>query len=117
MFFPNRDPGNTKIPLRKERIHMNYAFSERVKSLKPSAIREILKNSSAPGIIPLSAGNPAPEAFPYKDIEAISPKICNSATLSTLHGCPPQEIEGIARYLLTEKGMHTFVEAGGGRTL
>ena len=52
-----------------------------------------------------------------EDIEAISPKICNSATISTLHGCPPQEIEGIARYLLTEKGMHTFVEAGGGRTL
>ncbi len=45
-----------------------------------------------------------------EDIEAISPEICNSATISTLHGCPPQEIEGIARYLLTEEGMHTFVK-------
>lgn len=51
---------------------MIYQFSERVKSLKPSAIREILKNSSAPGIIPLSAGNPAPDAFPYDDIREIS---------------------------------------------
>ena len=31
-------------------------------------------------------------------------------TLSTLHGCPPQEIERIAMYLLTEKGFHTFVK-------
>lgn len=51
---------------------MNYQFSERVKSLKPSAIREILKNSNAPGVIPLSAGNPAPDAFPQEDIARIS---------------------------------------------
>lgn len=45
-----------------------------------------------------------------EDIEAISPEICNSATISTLHGCPPQEIESIANYLLTEKHMHTFIK-------
>ena len=45
-----------------------------------------------------------------EDIEAISPFICNSATISTLHGCPPQEIESIANYLLTEKKMHTFIK-------
>lgn len=45
-----------------------------------------------------------------EDIEAISPCICNSATLSTLHGCPPQEIERIARYLIEEKGLHTFIK-------
>lgn len=45
-----------------------------------------------------------------EDIEGISPLICNSATISTLHGCPPQEIESIATYLLTEKKMHTFIK-------
>lgn len=45
-----------------------------------------------------------------KDIEEISPRICNSATISTLHGCPPQEIESIADYLLKEKKMHTFIK-------
>lgn len=45
-----------------------------------------------------------------EDIEGISPYICNSATISTLHGCPPQEIESIANYLLTEKKMHTFIK-------
>ena len=31
-----------------------------------------------------------------EDIEAIRSDICNSATISTLHGCPPHEIERIA---------------------
>lgn len=45
-----------------------------------------------------------------EDIEQISPMICNSVTISTLHGCPPQEIERIANYLLTKKKMHTFIK-------
>lgn len=45
-----------------------------------------------------------------EDIEAIPSDICNSATISTLHGCPPNEIESIARYLLTEKKINTFVK-------
>lgn len=50
------------------------------------------------------------EHVTIEDIEQIPPEICNSVTLSTLHGCPPQEIERIAMYLLTEKGFHTFVK-------
>ena len=45
-----------------------------------------------------------------EDIESISGDICNSVTISTLHGCPPQEIEKIAMYLITEKGFHTFIK-------
>ena len=33
-----------------------------------------------------------------------------SVTLSTLHGCPPQEIERIATYLIEVKGLHTFIK-------
>ena len=43
-------------------------------------------------------------------IENISPIISQSTTLSTLHGCPPDEIERIASYLITEKNVHTFVK-------
>ena len=43
-------------------------------------------------------------------VEEISPRVCTSITLSTLHGCPPQEIERIATYLLTEKGLNTFIK-------
>lgn len=51
---------------------MEYQFSDRVQNLKPSAIREIFKYASNPDIISLSAGNPAPEAFPMQAISQIS---------------------------------------------
>ncbi len=44
------------------------------------------------------------------NIEKILPYISNSVTLSTMHGCPPQEIEAIAKYLIKEKGLHTYVK-------
>jgi putative selenate reductase len=40
----------------------------------------------------------------------IPTKLTNSVTLSTMHGCPPDEIEAIARYMLAERGLHTFVK-------
>ncbi len=48
--------------------------------------------------------------FPqFADIE-IPAAIVNSVTLSTMHGCPPDEIERIARYCLEERGLHTVVK-------
>ena len=43
-------------------------------------------------------------------IDGISPRVSRSVTLSTLHGCPPEEIERIASYLIREKGLHCFVK-------
>ncbi|MDP1994850.1 MAG: putative selenate reductase subunit YgfK, partial [Ignavibacteria bacterium] len=43
-------------------------------------------------------------------VQNISPNISNSVTLSTMHGCPPEEIEAIAKYLINEKGLHTYVK-------
>ena len=48
--------------------------------------------------------------FPrFADIE-IPARIVDSVTLSTMHGCPPDEIEKIARYLIEERGLHTTVK-------
>ena len=63
---------------------MEYQFSDRVRSLKPSAIREILKNSSDPSVIPLSAGNPAPDAFPYDAVSALSADLLQNAPIDAL---------------------------------
>ena len=43
-------------------------------------------------------------------IDSISPNISNSITLSTMHGCPPEEIEAICKYLIEYKGLHTYVK-------
>ncbi len=42
--------------------------------------------------------------------DRISPAICPSVTISTMHGCPPKEIEAICSYMLTEKKRNTFVK-------
>lgn len=54
---------------------MNYKFSDKVTKLKASAIREILKFTSVPGVISFAAGNPAPEAFPTERIAEISAEL------------------------------------------
>lgn len=43
-------------------------------------------------------------------IRNISSNISNSITESTLHGCPPAEIERIATHLITEKHLNTFIK-------
>ena len=54
---------------------MNYTFSDRISSLKPSAIREILKATSDPSVIPFAAGNPDAAAFPIDEVREISKRI------------------------------------------
>ena len=40
----------------------------------------------------------------------IPARLSDTITLSTMHGCPPDEIEAISRYLLEERGLHTSVK-------
>jgi len=48
--------------------------------------------------------------FPeYADVD-IPARLTDNVTLSTMHGCPPDEIERIARYLMEERGLHTTVK-------
>ena len=54
---------------------MNYNFSDKVKNLQASAIREILKFTADPEVISFAAGSPAPEAFPTEKITEISDEI------------------------------------------
>ncbi|CUU47469.1 putative selenate reductase subunit YgfK [Clostridium beijerinckii] len=48
--------------------------------------------------------------FTKEDLEKISPNICSSITISTLHGCPANEIESIASYFLEEKKLNTYIK-------
>ena len=73
---------------------MEYVVSDKVKTLKPSAIREIFKYAADPTVVSLSAGNPAPEAFPAKAIAEISADILANDPISALQysvteGFPP----------------------------
>ena len=43
-------------------------------------------------------------------IRGISSRVSRSITESTLHGCPPDEIERIATYLISEKHLNTYIK-------
>ncbi|MEG2857432.1 MAG: PLP-dependent aminotransferase family protein, partial [Clostridia bacterium] len=51
---------------------MNIKFSDRISTLRPSAIREILKVTQDPSVISFAAGNPAPESFPAREMQKIA---------------------------------------------
>lgn len=63
---------------------MEYKFSDKVSGLKASAIREILKFTSVPGVISFAAGNPAPEAFPSERIAEISAELLRDEPILAL---------------------------------
>ncbi len=80
-------------------------FSAHMESLK-GYIESLFKGSGdfSRGLSPETAERL--ESLPGK----ISPKIVNSVTLSTMHGCPPDEIESICSYLMEEKKLNTYVK-------
>ena len=63
---------------------MEYVFSDRISALQPSAIREILKATADPAIIPFAAGNPDVAAFPVDDVRRISAKIFENEPITAL---------------------------------
>jgi hypothetical protein len=51
-----------------------------------------------------------PDAFAQFRDTPFTTRISDTVTLSTFHGCPPQEIEDIAAFLLRDIGLHVVVK-------
>lgn len=88
---------------------------EGIRSSKVDHFIENLKDASATNIFMECRAALERETGLFKTISAnfaqeIPPAICSSIALSTMHGCPPPEIEAICRHLLLEKGLHTTVK-------
>ena len=50
------------------------------------------------------------QRFGRADLDAVSPAICSSVTVSTMHGCPSAEIEKIALHLLENKKLNLLLK-------
>ena len=62
----------------------DYFFSDKISSLQPSAIREILKFTADPNVISFAAGNPSAEAFPVEEIRKITDDILSQEPIAAL---------------------------------
>ncbi len=80
---------------------MEYKFADRVLGLQPSAIREILKYTSQPGMISFAAGNPAPDAFPVEEVRAISADIFQNRPIDALQYAVTEGYQPLRDYLST----------------
>ncbi len=63
---------------------MAYALSDKFTSLKPSAVREILKVTSQPGMIAFAGGSPDSAAFPCEEVKKITAEILAENPVSAL---------------------------------
>ncbi|MDL2323989.1 PLP-dependent aminotransferase family protein [Ruminococcaceae bacterium OttesenSCG-928-A16] len=63
---------------------MEYQYSNRTNSMKPSIIREILKQMGDPQLISFAGGNPSAEAFPVEEIRRISEELLREDPVGAL---------------------------------
>ena len=63
---------------------MNFEISNRMSGLKPSIIRELLKQMADPALISFAGGNPAQDSFPAEEICRFSDNLLRSEPVKTL---------------------------------
>lgn len=88
-------------------------LASRTEDMNPSAVREILKSLSTPGMIPFAGGSPAPESFPLDIISELAQKILSTKGADVLkygitEGYQPLR-EALATYVL-ERGIKCSAE-------
>ena len=101
---------------------MEYYFSDKMKALKPSAIREIFKSMGDPEMISFAAGNPSPLSFPVDDLARIGADIFKNSSTAALQysvteGYPPLRAAVEARmkekFNIGREGDMTIITSGG----
>ncbi len=65
-------------------MFMNFEFSENLKNVKSSEIRDLLKYTQMPGMISFGGGLPNPESFPSHEIQEILEDIMKNYASSAL---------------------------------
>ena len=77
-----------------------------IEGMKDASGTEVWKECTDWTLANLDRFQTVDEAF----VKSIPARVSSSITESTLHGCPPDEIERIATYLITEKGLNTYIK-------
>jgi putative selenate reductase len=110
-FVFNMSVGYTLDGIKTEKMN---AFIENLKDASSHPLfkeyKSIVRNELAGGQLAHFSKNAEEKKRIRESIDNISPFISKSVTLSTMHGCPPHEIEAIAKYLIRDKGLHTYIK-------
>lgn len=90
---------------------MGYSFSDRTLGLRPSAIREIIKNMSDPTMISFAGGNPAVDCFPIDDIRTYSEKVLAEKPIAALQYSTTEGVASLRESVLAFVNRYSRVSA------
>lgn len=99
-FVFNMSVGYDLEGIKSEKVN-NY-----IEGMKDASDRPVFKEAKAWLKENIGLFSKIDEAF----VDGISARVSDSITESTLHGCPPDEIERIASYLIEEKNLNTYIK-------
>jgi 2-aminoadipate transaminase len=83
-------------------------FSGRMRQLRPSTIREILKVTAQPEIISFAGGLPAPELFPVEAIKAAADSVLTRHGQEALQYGPSEGFPALREWIAEEMGRRGF---------
>ncbi|MCL2693722.1 MAG: PLP-dependent aminotransferase family protein [Oscillospiraceae bacterium] len=88
-------------------------YSDRIKNLKPSIIREIFKFTADPTVIPFAAGNPSPEVFPAAKFASITADIFREEPVAALQYSVSEGYPKLREWLKKDMGEKGVFNPGG----
>jgi len=98
--FPGQDPG----------LIFNLSVGYDLAGIRQPNMQWFLDKVEEPGDDLRKAVEIVARRWPEAAKHPIPARMSDNVTLSTMHGCPPDEIGSISSYLLTNRGLHTSVK-------
>ena len=98
--FPGQDPG----------LIFNLSVGYDLAGIRQPNMQWFLDKVEEPGDDLRKAVEIVARKWPEAVEQSIPSRMSDNVTLSTMHGCPPDEIGAISSYLLSDRGLHTSVK-------
>ncbi len=99
-----------KLGLPDPGTHFNMSVGYNLEGIQSERVQAFIAAMRDAGPALQDAVDRVAKAYPAVRDIPIPAQLSNHITLSTMHGCPPAEIERIAAYLLKDLGVHTWVK-------
>lgn len=85
-------------------MHASPEYAHRMRQLRPSTIREILKVTAQPEVISFAGGLPAPELFPVAAVQAAANHVLSTAGAAALQYGQSEGFRPLREWVATEMG-------------
>jgi putative selenate reductase len=99
-----------KLGLPDPGTHFNMSIGYNLEGIQTPRVQAYIASMRDAGPALGEAIEQVAKVYPAVRDIPIPSELSNHITLSTMHGCPPAEIQKIASYLLTDLGVHTWVK-------